>query len=204
MNPWLNIRYQDRDFLIVDKPAGILSVPGRIHPDSILSRVKEDCENAYAVHRLDMDTSGLLIVALRRKSERSLQEQFRERSVQKKYVAVVDGIVTQKEGVITAPLSRSIGSPPRSYIDELKGKSACTHYQLLEYEGGSSRLLLLPKTGRSHQLRVHLQSIGHPIIGDRFYHPAPKNPRMLLHAQELVFTHPYHGTKCHFIWKAPF
>ena len=202
--PWLNILYKDRDFLVVDKPSGLLSVPGRIHKDSILSRVLDREERAYAVHRLDMDTSGLLVVALRRKAEKALMEEFRLRRVQKEYVAIVSGEMSQSKGLISAPLSRGSGSPPRSVVDWENGKEAHTEYQVVGGTDSKTRVHLFPKTGRSHQLRVHLLHLGHPILGDRFYFPESQEKRLMLHARRLTFAHPYHGKKMHFFSEESF
>ena len=202
--PWLNILYQDRDLLVVDKPSGLLSVPGRIHRDSVLSRVLAQEERAYAVHRLDMDTSGLLLIALRRKAEKALMEEFRLRRVHKEYVAIVSGEIQQIKGDISAPLSRCSGSPPRSIVDWENGKAAQTEYEVILSSTARTSVRLFPKTGRSHQLRVHLLHLGHPIIGDRFYFPESKEERLMLHAQRLIFDHPYHGRKMDFVSPIPF
>ena len=202
--PWLNILYQDRDLLVVDKPSGLLSVPGRIHNDSVLSRVLAQEERAYAVHRLDMDTSGLLLIALRRKAEKALMEEFRLRRVYKEYVAIVSGEMQQNKGVISAPLSRCSGNPPRSVVDWENGKAAETEYEVIRSSTVRTSVRLFPKTGRSHQLRVHLLHLGHPIIGDRFYFPECKEERLMLHAQRLIFDHPYHGRKMDFASPIPF
>ena len=152
---------------------------------------------------LDLDTSGLLVIALRRKAERALMEQFRQRRIEKQYIAVLEGRLSSSEGLIDVPLRRCQGLPPRSVVDEEKGKPAQTEFRVLEVENERTRVLLFPKTGRSHQLRVHMAHIGHPIVGDRFYHPQPHG-RMLLHAQEIAFAHPYHEKECRFVWEAPF
>ena len=196
--PRLSILYQDRDFLVVDKPSGLLSVPGRVHKDSILSRILEREERAYAVHRLDMDTSGLMVVALRRKAEKALMEEFRLRRVQKEYVALVGGVLSQSRGSISVPLSRCSGTPPRSVVDWENGKEAHTEYHVLRQSDTRSCVQLFPKTGRSHQLRVHLLHLGHPILGDRFYFPESQEKRLMLHAKRLIFAHPYHGKKMDF------
>jgi tRNA pseudouridine32 synthase / 23S rRNA pseudouridine746 synthase len=190
----LRIVHEDRDMVVVDKPGGLLSVPGRIYGDSVISRLKERFPHVYAVHRLDMDTSGLLAIALRRKAERELQRQFRERLVEKTYLAIVWGDVAEGEGEIGLPLSRVPGQPPRSIVDHENGRIAITRFRVLERQEGRTRLELAPQTGRSHQLRVHLHAIGHGIVGDRFYgRRALQGQRMLLHAHTLSFLHPYDG-----------
>jgi len=190
----LDIVHADRDMVVVNKPPGLLSVPGRFEPDCSLSRVQEKYGIAYAVHRLDMDTSGLLIIALRRKAEAALHLQFRERRVSKSYLAIVHGELETDQGLIDLPLLRQGGRPPLSIVDHDQGKPARTRYEVLSREGGRTRLRLHPETGRSHQLRVHLLSLGHPIVGDPFYGPEDTDePRMLLHAATLGFGHPHSG-----------
>lgn len=203
--PWLDIVYQDRDMVVIDKPSGLLSVPGRYHSDSALRRVQESFSTAYAVHRLDMDTSGLLILALRRKAERELQRQFRERLVEKRYIAIVQGHPHPTSGEINLPLIRCKGSPPRSRVDHEIGRPAQTQYQTLDTSTDCATLALVPKTGRSHQLRIHLASIGHSIVGDRFYGAvSASDTRLLLHATFLSFLHPHHGQPCSFYRPPPF
>jgi tRNA pseudouridine32 synthase/23S rRNA pseudouridine746 synthase len=193
----LVIVHADRDMVVVDKPPGLLSVPGRFEPDCALSRVAAEHGTVYAVHRLDMDTSGLLILALRRKAEAALHAQFRERTVEKSYLAIVHGEVKADDGLIDLPLLRQGGRPPLSVVDHDQGKPARTRYRVLDRGHGRSRLHLVPETGRTHQLRVHLLSLGHPIVGDTFYATdvpgTADEPRMLLHAATLSFAHPYSG-----------
>ncbi len=193
-DPWLTIVHRDRDVLVVDKPSGLLSVPGRVHRDSALSRVLEEVPHAYDVHRLDMDTSGLLMFALRRSAERELKRQFRERLIHKTYKAVVWGHVEQLQGEIDLPLSRVAGPLPRSVVDPDSGRAALTAFEVVAHKADRTVLTLHPKTGRSHQLRVHLSAIGHPIIGDRFYGTDdPQDCRLQLHAEQLECRHPYSG-----------
>jgi tRNA pseudouridine32 synthase/23S rRNA pseudouridine746 synthase len=191
----LEVVYQDRDVVVVNKPSGLLSVPGREHSDCVVSRLKEQFGTLYPVHRLDMDTSGLFVLALRRKAERSLMQQFQERQVSKTYIARVYGQPSERGGSIRLALSRETGRP-RSRVDA-DGKSAQTDWHVLSLDSdGHSRLSLHPRTGRSHQLRLHLEAIGHPILGDRFYaHPQAlaAADRLCLHAAVLELAHPYSG-----------
>lgn len=193
----LTVIHRDRDLFVVDKPSGLLSVPGRdpAHRDSALVRAERQAEQRlFAVHRLDMDTSGLLAFATRRKSERELFRQFRERLVTKRYLAWVAGSVTCDEGLIDHPLSREQGRP-RSHVDP-NGRAARTRYVVRKRGQHASCLELHPETGRSHQLRVHCLALGHPILGDRFYAPAElvaASPRLLLHAERLSLLHPWSG-----------
>lgn len=202
-DPWLTVVHQDRDMLVVDKPAGLLSVPGRgaDRADSVMSRVLRDHPGAFYVHRLDMDTSGLLVVALRRKAEAELKRQFRERLVEKVYRARVWGVVPEDSGVITLPLGPDPSEPLRHRVDHEAGKPAETAWRVLAREGGETLLALRPRTGRSHQLRVHLVALGFPILGDRFYAPPEvraRAPQLCLHAGELAFSHPYSGAPVRF------
>lgn len=200
--PWLDVLHVDRDLLVLNKPSGLLSVPGRdpAHRDSAYARALAEYPLAQVVHRLDMDTSGVLVVALRRKAERHLHGQFRERTVEKQYVARVGGHVSRDEGTVELALTREVGRP-RSRVDPA-GKKALTHYRVMSREpDGTTRLALTPLTGRSHQLRVHLLAIGHPILGDRFYAPDDVReaaPRLCLHAAMLSVDHPYSGERLRF------
>jgi tRNA pseudouridine32 synthase/23S rRNA pseudouridine746 synthase len=195
--PWLRVVHQDRDLLVVDKPSGLLSVPGRLPGwrDSALLRARRDHDPVYDVHRLDMDTSGLLVLALRRKAEAALKAQFEARDIRKRYLARVWG-QPPEQGEIDLPLRRLGGLPPRNAVDREGGKPARTRYRVLAREGDTALLLLEPLTGRSHQLRVHMEALGHPILGDRLYGPpavAAASPRLLLHAWRLELRHPYSG-----------
>lgn len=196
ISPWLDILYQDRDIMVVNKPHDLLSVPGKPAElwDSILTRVQWEFPDAETVHRLDLATSGLMVVALHIEAERELKRQFRERETDKKYIAKVFGILAQKEGSIDFPLICDWPNRPKQMVSYEYGKDALTHYKVLnEDDEGNTLIELIPVTGRSHQLRVHMMSIGHPILGDRFYahEDALKDRnRLYLHATELAFTHP--------------
>ncbi len=199
VDPWLSVIHHDRDLLVVDKPSGLLSVPGR-QPgwqDSALLRARRDHATIYDVHRLDMDTSGVLVLATRRKAEVALKQQFEARTVAKRYLARVWGQPDER-GVIDLPLTRLGGLPPRNTVDHRGGKPAVTGYRVLARDDRTALLLLEPRTGRSHQLRVHLEAIGHPIVGDRIYAPpdvAAASPRLMLHAWQLDLDHPYSGER---------
>ncbi|WP_261643732.1 bifunctional tRNA pseudouridine(32) synthase/23S rRNA pseudouridine(746) synthase RluA [Erwinia mallotivora] len=194
--PWLHILYQDQHIIVVNKPSGLLSVPGRLaeHSDSVMSRIQRDFPAAESVHRLDMATSGVIVVALTKAAERELKRQFREREPQKTYVARVWGHPAQEKGLIDLPLICDWPNRPKQKVCFETGKAAQTEYQVLEYAAdNSARLQLKPLTGRSHQLRVHLLALGHPILGDNFY--AHEQARMMasrlqLHAEVLTITHP--------------
>lgn len=196
----LDILFQDKDMVVVNKPSGLLTNPGRGSElaDCLLSRVQAHFPTALLVHRLDLSTSGIVVFALRRNAERELKRQFAERLVKKRYLAVVAGYVQQASGTITLPLRANPDKPPTHEV-HAEGKAAETAYTLLaqrEKDGLQSSLVeLKPVTGRSHQLRVHMAALGHPILGDAFYAPiAVKQaaPRLLLHAATLTLHQPYH------------
>jgi len=215
LEPFLTVLHADRDVLVVNKPPGLLSVPGRGPEltDSVLTRVRRDHPGAFDVHRLDLDTSGLLVVALRRAAERELKRQFRDREVEKRYIALVAGRPLADSGVIDLPLAphptlatRHVVVAENGNVAE-HGKSAHTGWRVLRVTPTGTLLELHPTTGRSHQLRVHLLAIGHPILGDRFYAPPEvlaAAPRLCLHASFLQFRHPYSGESLHFECPAEF
>lgn len=193
--PWLDILYLDKDILVVNKPSGILTNPGRSEEmqDCLLHRVQQQFPLAQLVHRLDMSTSGLVVFALRRKAEAALKQQFASRSVKKIYRARVWGEIAE-QGMVNAPLIADAAKPPLQKICEKTGKAALTHFQRLSFDGQSSLVELRPVTGRSHQLRVHMQSLGHPILGDAFYahdEAYAAAPRLLLQALCLEVYQPY-------------
>lgn len=203
----LPVLYEDRDLLIVDKPSGLLSVAGR-EPgweDNAVARAAATRAHVYPAHRLDMDTSGILILALRRSAERALQAQFAARTVTKRYVARVWGNPPEA-GEIDLPLARIGGMPPRNAVDHEHGLPARTRWRRRAAGDGEALLDLFPETGRSHQLRVHLEAVGHPILGDRLYAPpavAAAATRLLLHAAEVSFDHPWTGARVTFAAPLP-
>lgn len=193
----LDIVYCDEDILLVDKPAELLSVPGRRaeHQDCLISRIQQDYPEALIVHRLDMSTSGLMVVARSSDAQRNLNQQFEQRSVKKTYLAVVTGCVTPEEGRIELPLICDWPNRPRQIVDQENGKPAQTDYRVQSYDAtdNTTRIELKPLTGRTHQLRVHMQALGHPILGDDLYADVTvqnKEQRLLLHATDLSFYHP--------------
>jgi len=199
-NSGLDIRYVDADLLVVDKPSGLLSVPGRGPgmDDNLARRVQARYPEALTVHRLDMDTSGLLVMARNAEVHRALGRFFELRQVDKAYIAVVAGRVANSPRTIDLPLITDWPNRPRQMVDFVQGKAALTHLDVLSYDASSdtTRVRLTPETGRSHQLRVHLQSIGHPILGDDLYAPPAilaQAPRLMLHAAMLAFRHPVSG-----------
>ncbi|CAI3800416.1 RluA family pseudouridine synthase [Rheinheimera sp. MM224] len=194
-DPLLDILYLDKDILVVNKPSGLLTNPGRSEDmqDCLLSRVQQQFPLAQLVHRLDMSTSGLVVFALRRKAEAALKQQFASRSVKKIYRARVWGQIAE-QGMVSAPLIADTTQPPLQKICQKTGKTALTYFQRLSFDGQSSLVELRPVTGRSHQLRVHMQSLGHPILGDAFYahdEAYAAAPRLLLQALCLEVYQPY-------------
>lgn len=193
----IDVLYQDKDVVAVHKPSGLLTNPGRGEhlADCLLSRVQQRFPTALLVHRLDTATSGVVIFALRKKAESALKQQFASRQTDKIYLARVAGKLTQDQGIIDFPLAADLAAPPRNKVDP-QGKTAWTAYQMLQHhtDDNSTTLALWPKTGRAHQLRVHLDAIGHPILGDALY-GEPQHlagaPRLLLHAYQLGFLQPY-------------
>lgn len=195
----LKVIYEDDDLLIVDKPAGLLSVPGRLpeHHDSAYFRVLAQFPNAKITHRLDMATSGLLMFAKHRDAEVAVSKLFQARAVEKCYIALVQGEI-ESSGCVDVPLIADWENRPKQMVHYELGKPAKTFFERIHYDAAQeiSRVSLKPITGRSHQLRVHMLHLGHPIIGDNIYHPAPKRyalGRMALHAYALQFQQPLSG-----------
>ena len=205
----IKVLYQDKDILIASKPSGLLSVPGSTPErcDSMLSRLKEIEPRVLAVHRLDMDTSGVMVFALRKKAEAQLREQFRNRTIGKVYKAIVQGdLAADIQREIDAPIAPDPKQKHRYYVANT-GKTAKTSYQVLLRGNNCALVSLRPITGRSHQLRVHMKHIGHPILGDRFYAPPEvitRSERLMLHAESIVLTHPYSGEELSFSVQTPF
>ena len=197
----LHLLHADEALIVVDKPAGLLAVPGRGEAgrDNLDTRVQALYADARVVHRLDMATSGLMLFARGAPAQRRLSMAFERGAVAKQYVAVVEGRMPGEAGTIDAPLSADWPNRPRQRVDPERGKASQTRWRVLERADDSTRLLLEPATGRTHQLRVHLQWIGHPIRGDALYATTPLNAeRLLLHASRLGFEHPTRFGHCDF------
>lgn len=192
----IRIVYQDEHLLVVDKPEFLLSVPGRgpDNSDSVISRLQQDYPTARIVHRLDLDTSGIMIVPLSAAALSALGRMFQFRQIKKEYHALVFGTPHDQHGCIELPIARDWRHRPRQKIDFINGKAARTDYhKLATLDQTACRLLLRPYSGRSHQLRIHLRSVGHPILGcDLYAHAAAyeMSPRLMLHATRLRFAHP--------------
>ncbi len=186
---------RDKHILIANKPAGLLSVPGRLeqHYDSLWSRLVVEYPDIQVVHRLDMSTSGLMLFALTKEAERHLKKQFQYRLTHKIYYATVWGSPEQDEGIIDLPLICDWPNRPRQKVCYEHGKSSQTRYQVVKRDSKATLVRLLPITGRSHQLRVHMMELGHAITGDEFYacdEAYRYSDRLQLHSTELSFYHP--------------
>ena len=207
-NEKLNIVYEDQWLLIINKPAGMLSVPGKERQTSIYDLARKaypEADGPMIVHRLDMATSGLLIIAKDKKTHQHLQAQFKNRSIRKKYIALLDGVVLEDEGTIELPLCPNPLDRPRQMVDTQYGKPAITYYQVLERTDKYTRIAFYPHTGRTHQLRVHAahpSGLHCPIIGDELY--GKKDKRLYLHAESIEFTHPVNGQSMCITEKADF
>ena len=203
--------YVDAALLVAVKPTRLLSVPGRGEEkqDCLIRRAQVRYPDALIVHRLDFDTSGLLVLARGKLMHRRLSILFQERLVEKRYVALVDGRLSPECGEVDLPLLVDWPNRPLHQVDFTNGKPALTRYRTLAYDAGrdASRVELIPETGRTHQLRVHMQALGHPILGDPLYAPPAaraKAGRLLLHAEQLAFEHPASGERLAFTVLAEF
>ena len=206
-NTPLDVIHEDAELVIVNKPAGLLSVPGKGPElaDCLIARVQTAFPTALLVHRLDRDTSGVMVFALTKPAQRHLGLQFEKRHMKKTYIALVHGEVAEKTGVIDLPLIVDWPNRPLQHVNHETGKPALTEWRRGAIKDGSTRMRLFPKTGRSHQLRVHMKEIGHPILGDPFYSEnSEAYPRMMLHAQSLKLRHPEGGRGIEFKAKTPF
>ena len=204
----LVILHEDHEVILVDKPAGLLSVPGKGEhlADCLLARVQAAFPTALLVHRLDRDTSGVMIFAATRHAQRHLGLQFEKRQTQKTYVARVWGEMAEKTGTVDLPMIVDWPNRPLQMVCHDTGKPAQTDWRVVRRGGGETRVRLMPKTGRSHQLRVHMLALGHPILGDPFYATgaARHHDLMMLHSETLQFRHPDGGKGMRITAKAPF
>ena len=190
--------WEDEDLIFINKPAGLLSVPGKTEPDCVEARLRDTHPDALTVHRLDMATSGVMVFAKNKAAQRHLGLQFERRHLEKTYIAVVDGHVEDDEGHIDLPLRADWPNRPLQMVCHEQGRPSQTDWKVLERYEDRTRLELTPLTGRSHQLRVHLLAIGHPILGDEFYaqgHALSASPRLLLHAHRLSLFKPTGGER---------
>ena len=193
----LEIIYQDAAMVVINKPTEFLSVPGKVITDSVYSRMQAMFPNSNSpliVHRLDMATSGLIVIALTKDAHKALQQQFINRTAEKRYVALLDGIVEHDHGVINLPMRVDLDDRPRQLVCYEYGKPALTKWQVLERKDGKTKVYYYPKTGRTHQLRIHSahkNGMNMPIVGDDLY--GQKAERLHLHAQYLGLNHPVTG-----------
>jgi len=207
--PWLSVLHHDAEILVLAKPSGLLHVPGKPvdHADCLEARAQTQFPTAMTVHRLDCDTSGVTVMGLTREAHANLSAQFEARQTAKTYIARVWGDVAVDAGEIDLPIACDWPNRPRQMVDHENGRAALTRWEVLEREGSATRLRLTPATGRSHQLRVHMLSLGHPILGDNFYAPDgafAAASRLQLHAETLSFVHPASGAHCIFTVPCPF
>ncbi len=207
MSELIDLHYIDAHLLVAEKPAGLLSVPGRgeANQDCVIARLQQVHAEALTVHRLDQVTSGLLLYALGKPMQAALSALFAQRQVGKRYHAILQGEVGDDVGEVDLPLMVDWPNRPRQKVDHAQGKPALTRWQVLarDLDTGRTRVALEPVTGRSHQLRLHMASLGHPIVGDVLYGAEPAS-RVHLHASELRFAHPVTGQSLAFHSAPPF
>lgn len=200
--------HADHEILVVDKPAGLLSVPGRgeDRADCLIARLAGPFPEVLLVHRLDLDTSGVMVFALTRHAQRHLGLQFEKRQVKKVYLARVAGRLEPATGTVDLPLIVDWPNRPKQMVDHDRGRPARTDWRVVRTTDAETRVRLMPLTGRSHQLRVHMASLGHPILGDPLYAEgeARDHPRLMLHAESLRLRHPDGGRHMTFSAPAPF
>ncbi len=210
MHPYLDIIHKDQDIVVLNKPSGLLSVPGRDtwHKDSLALRILRVWPNACVVHRLDMATSGIIILALKKSAQSHMGRQFQQKVIDKTYFANVEGIIEKESGLIDLPLRCDWENRPRQIVDFEQGKNSQTEWQVVKRGKQTTLVKLTPLTGRTHQLRVHMQQLGHPIIGDEFYASewgkrlSPQ--RLALHAASITLTHPSTEERITFECPPPF
>ena len=209
LDPYLNVLHQDDDILVLDKQSGLLTVPGKDPSlwDCVEYRARQTWPTAGIVHRLDKDTSGVLVMALNKRAHGRIGSQFEHRKTTKSYVARVAGLIEQDSGLVDLPLATDWDNKPRQRVDYENGRPSQTEWSVIEREADVTRVRLHPLTGRTHQLRVHMKAIGHVILGDAFYGDSASfaaAPRLQLHAAELGFTHPTTGEFMVFTAPTPF
>lgn len=204
----LIILHEDHEIVAIDKPAGLLSVPGRGAElaDCLLTRLQAIHPQALLVHRLDRDTSGVMVFALTPHAQRHLSMQFETKQTRKTYQARLDGVLKPREGTVDLPLIVDWENRPRQMVCHDTGRNAQTDWRVLRYEDDTTRIKLTPRTGRTHQLRVHMLALGHVILGDTIYATgaAAAHPRLMLHAEELRLNHPETGRGIKFRAPVPF
>ena len=207
MDP-LDVVHLDHELLVVNKPSGLLSVPGRgaLLADCLITRIQSEYPTALLVHRLDRDTSGAMVFALSANAQRHLGLQFEKRQIKKTYVARVWGQIEADTGTVDLPIIVDWPNRPKQMICHDTGRAAVTDWQVINRDRGETRVKLSPKTGRSHQLRIHMLTLGHPILGDPFYGTpeSQEATRLMLHSHRLRLRHPDGGEVMDFRAKLPF
>ena len=207
MDP-LDVVHLDHELLVVNKPSGLLSVPGRgaLLADCLITRIQSEYPTALLVHRLDRDTSGAMVFALSANAQRHLGLQFEKRQIKKTYVARVWGQIEADTGTVDLPIIVDWPNRPKQMICHDTGRAAVTDWQVINRDRGETRVKLSPKTGRSHQLRIHMLALGHPILGDPFYGTLESQEaiRLMLHSHRLCLRHPDGGEMMDFRAKLPF
>ena len=205
----LALLFHDSDIIIIDKNADLLSVPGRGPDklDSVFHRLTLQFDEVHIVHRLDMATSGIMVFARHKNALRHLQQQFQHRQTEKSYQAILAGRLTPSSGAINLPMRCDWPNRPQQIVCYDFGKKSLTRWRVMEYLDQTTRVELMPITGRSHQLRVHCNTLGHPILGDNLYGTTESQAatkHLCLHAQSLTFTHPSSGERLTFTSPSPF
>jgi tRNA pseudouridine32 synthase/23S rRNA pseudouridine746 synthase len=204
----LRILHEDAAIIVLDKPAGLLTVPGKLanRQDCLITRLQAARWDALTVHRLDCDTSGVIIFARTKQAQGFLGQEFEQRRAEKTYVARLKGRLEPDSGTVDLPLGSDWDYRPRQKVDPVHGRPAQTDWQVIDRSATETRVRLTPHTGRSHQLRVHMLALGHPILGDQIYAPetTPDHPRLMLHAESLALHHPATGARMVFTAPAPF
>lgn len=200
----MDILYEDAHLIAVAKPENLLCVPGLSEPENLFDLLRARYPNARVVHRLDMATSGVVLFALNHTSQKSLGQQFEKRTIYKRYAAILNGHLNAATGEIVLPLLCDWPNRPRQKVDWIHGKTAHTIFQVKRYLNDCTLVELIPLTGRSHQLRVHCQQLGHPIVGDSLYQDEPNGNRLMLHAEFIDFHHPHFDKRMQIYCPAPF
>ncbi|MCC6863679.1 MAG: RNA pseudouridine synthase [Rhodobacteraceae bacterium] len=204
----LSVLHIDARIIVLDKPSGLLSVPGKLQgrEDCLIARLVEEYPEALVVHRLDCDTSGVMIFARDKVAQGFLGQEFEKRRVKKSYVARVWGVVEPDSGRVDLPLCADWPNRPKQMVDPVNGRQALTDWEVIVRGDGETRVRMFPLTGRSHQLRVHMAELGHPILGDPIYAfgPARDFPRLMLHAETLELSHPETKERVSFASPYPF
>lgn len=204
--PLPKILFIDEQIIVINKPSGLLSVPGLYNKDCAVSRLEKEYGELFIIHRLDQDTSGIMVYARNKKALTFIQQQFEKQKTRKVYECLVIGKLRGTRGCVNLPICVDWPNRPLQKISHTDGRYALTRWKRLEQTEDQTRVELYPQTGRSHQLRIHMLNLGHAIVGDPFYAPesAKENDRLMLHARELDFNHPITEERMKFKLAAPF